>query len=242
MMTIEAEPREDFGKNSSRRLRHAGRIPGVVYGAGGQAVPLVVDPKQVGQILHSETGHNTVFTLQIKGRAPARVMLCDWQVEPVQGGLLHVDMLRISAGTRLKLKVPIQLRGEPYGVKTEGGVMEVILREVELECLPDDIPEHITVDIADYKIGRSLRAGDLPLGERVKLLTEPTRMVMHVIAPRAEEVKAEEVVEGAEAAEPEVIRKGKAEEEGEEGQGKEAAAKTEKAEKKPEKKAEKEKK
>jgi len=236
--TIEAEAREDFGKNASRRLRHAGRIPGVVYGGGGQAIPLTVDPKQVGQILDSDTGHNTVFTLEIKGRAPARVLVCDWQVEPVKGGLLHVDMLRISADTRLKLKVPIQLKGDPYGVKTEGGVLEVILREVELECLPDDIPENITVDISEYRIGRSLRAGDLPLAERVKLLTDPTRMVMHVIAPRTEEAATTaEAVEGAETAEPEVIRKGKAEEEGEE--GKEVA---EKAEKKPEKKAEKEKK
>jgi len=237
MMTIEAEAREDFGKNSSRRLRHAGRIPGVVYGGGGQAIPVTVDPKKVSQILHSESGHNTVFTLEVKGRAPARVMLCDWQVEPVQGGLLHVDMLRISADTRLKLKVPVQLKGEPYGVKTEGGVLEVILREVELECLPDDIPENITVDISDFKIGRSLRVGDLPVGERVKMITDPTRMVAHVIAPRTEETKVEEAVEGVEAAEPEVIRKGKAEEEGEEGE--EGGAK---AEKKPEKKGEKEKK
>lgn len=236
MMTIEAEAREDFGKNSSRRLRHNGRIPGVVYGGGGQAIPVTVDPKRVSQILHSETGHNTVFTLEIKGRAPARVMLCDWQVEPIQGGLLHVDMLRISADTRLKLQVPIHLKGEPYGVKTEGGVLEVILREVELECLPDDIPEHITVDVTSFKIGSALRVGDLPVAERVKILTDPTRMVAHLVAPRAEEVKAEEVVEGVEGAEPEVIRKGKAEEEGEEGG--EAA----KGEKKPEKKAEKEKK
>jgi large subunit ribosomal protein L25 len=242
IMTIEAEAREDFGKNASRRLRHAGRIPGVVYGGGGQAIPVTVDPKQVGQVLHSGTGHNTVFTLEIKGRAPSRALLCDWQVEPVKGSLLHVDLLRISADTRLKLQVPVHLKGEPYGVKTEGGVLEVILREVELECLPDDIPDHITVDISEFKIGRSLRAGDLPLAERVKLITDPTRMVMHVIAPRAEEVKAEGEAEVAEAAEPEVIRKGKAEEEGEEGEGKEAAAKTEKAEKKPEKKGEKEKK
>jgi large subunit ribosomal protein L25 len=241
MMTIEAEAREDFGKNSSRRLRHAGRIPGVVYGGGGQAIPVTVDPRQMGQILHSETGHNTVFTLEVKGRAPARVMLCDWQVEPVKGSLLHVDMLRISADTRLKLKVPIHLKGEPFGVKTEGGVLEVILREVELECLPDDIPDHITVDVASFKIGSALRVGDLPVAERVKILTDPTRMVAHLVAPRAEEVKAEEAaVDGAEAAEPEVIRKGKAEEEGEE--GKEGGAKAEKAEKKSEKKPEKEKK
>lgn len=235
--TIEAEPREDFGKNASRRLRHAGRIPAVVYGGGGQAIPLTVDPKAITQVLYSETGHNTVLTLEIKGRAPARVLLNDWQTDPVRGNLLHVDLFRISADTKLKLKVPVQLTGEPYGVKTEGGILEFITREVEIECLPGDIPEHITVDISDFKIGRSLRASDLPLGERVKLLTDPTRMVAHVVALKVEEEKpAEEAVVGAEPTEPELIRKGKAEE------GKEGAAETEKpekAERKPEKKAEK---
>ncbi len=232
--TIQAEPREEFGKNESRRLRHAGRIPAVVYGGGGQAIPVVVDPKAISQVLYSEGGHNTVFTLEIKGRTPARVLLSDWQVDPVKGDLLHVDLFRISADTRLKLKIPVQLTGEPFGVKTEGGILEFITREVEIECLPDDIPEHIVVDITEFKIGRNLRAGDLPLGQRVKLLTDPTRMVAHVIALRAEEEKpAEEAVAGAEAAEPEVIRKGKAEE-GEEGEAGEGGA-----EKKPEKKAEK---
>jgi len=233
MNTIQAEPREDFGKNASRRLRYAGRIPAVVYGGGGQAIPVVVDPKAITQVLYSEAGHNTVVTLEIKGRAPARVLLSDWQVDPVNGSLLHVDLFRISADTKLKLKIPVHLTGEPYGVKTEGGILEFITREVEIECLPDDIPDHITVDITDFRIGRNLRASDLPLSERVKLLTDPTRMVAHVVALRAEEEKpAEEAVAGAEAAaEPEVIRKGKAEEEGEEGE-----AGAEKAEKKGEKK------
>jgi large subunit ribosomal protein L25 len=230
MNTIQAEPREDFGKNASRRLRHGGRIPAVVYGGGGQAIPVVVDPKAITEVLYSEAGHNTVLTLEIKGRAPARVLLSDWQVDPVAGGLLHVDLFRVSADTRLKLKVPVHLTGEPYGVKTEGGILEFITREVEIECLPDDIPDHITVDISDFKIGRNLRAGDLQLGERVKLLTDPTRMLAHVIALRAEEEKpAEEAVAGAEAAEPEVIRKGKAEE-GEEAEA-EGEKKPEKAEK-----------
>ncbi|HEV2426263.1 MAG TPA: 50S ribosomal protein L25 [Terriglobia bacterium] len=234
MNTIQAEPREDFGKNASRRLRHDGRIPAVVYGGGGQAIPVVLDPKSISHVLYSEAGHNTVLTLEIKGRAPARVLLSDWQVDPVNGGLLHVDLFRVSADTRLKLKVPVHLTGEPYGVKTEGGILEFITREVEIECLTDDIPDHITVDISDFKIGRNLRAGDLPLGERVKLLSDPTRMLAHVIALRVEEEKpAEEAAAGVEAAEPEVIRKGKAEE------GEEAAAE---GEKKPEKAEKKEKK
>ena len=231
-VTIEAEPREEFGKNASRRLRHAGRIPAVVYGGGGQAIPVTIDPKQVTQILYSPSGHNTVVTLEIKGRAPARVLLSDWQVEPVHGGLLHVDMFRVSADTRLKVSVPVQLTGEAYGVKTEGGVLEFILREVELECLPDDIPDHISINISSYRIGKALRAGDLQLGERVKLLTEPTRMIAHVIALRAEEEKPAEGVEAVEAAEPEVIRKGKAEEAEESGAGGEKAEKKSEKEKK----------
>jgi len=233
MNTIQAEPREDFGKNASRRLRHAGRIPAVVYGGGGQAIPVVVDPKAISQVLYSEAGHNAVLTLEIKGRAPARVLLSDWQVDPVNGGLLHVDLFRVSADTRLKLKVPVHLTGEPYGVKTEGGILEFMTREVEIECLPDDIPEHITVDISDFKIGSNLRAGELPLGERVKLLSDPTRMLAHVIALRAEEEKpAEEAAAGAEAVEPEVIRKGKAEEGEAEAEGEKTEKKPEKAEKK----------
>ena len=232
--TIEAEPREDFGKNASRRLRHEGRIPAIVYGGGGQAIPVAVDPRKVEQILYSESGHNTLFTVEIRGRAPARVMLRDWQVEPVRGGLLHVDMVRVAVDTRLKLRIPIHLSGEAEGVKTQGGILDFVLREVEVECLPDDIPEHITVDVSGLTLGRNLRAGDLPLGDRVKLITDPTRVIAHVIAPKAEEEKAAEVVT-AEVAEPEVIRKGKLEE-GEEG---EAEAGAEKAEKKTEKKAEK---
>jgi large subunit ribosomal protein L25 len=235
MNTIQAEPREDFGKNASRRLRHGGRIPAVVYGGGGQAIPVTLDPKAITQVLYSEAGHNTVLTLEITGRAPARVLLSDWQVDPVDGGLLHVDLFRISADTRLKLNIPVHLTGEPYGVKTEGGILEFVTREIEIECLPDDIPEHITVDISEFKIGRNLRASELPLGARVKLLTDPTRMVAHVVALKAEEEKpAEEAVPGAEAAEPEVIRKGKAEE-GEGGEG-EAAEKPEKKSEKKEKK------
>lgn len=229
--TIEAEPREDFGKNASRRMRHKGRIPAIVYGGGGQAIPVVVDPKKVEQILYSESGHNTLFTVEIRGRAPARVMLRDWQVEPVRGSLLHVDMVRVAVDTRLKLRVPVHLSGEPEGVKTQGGILDFVLREVEVECLPDDIPEHITVDVSGLTLGRNLRVGDLPLADRVKLVTDPTRVVAHVIAPKAEEEKPAEIV-AVEAAEPELIRKGKAEE-GEEGEAEAGAEKTEKkAEKK----------
>jgi large subunit ribosomal protein L25 len=216
VLNVEAEPREDFGKNAARRLRHAGRIPAVVYGGGGPSIPIVVDPRKISAILCSESGHNAIFTLDIRGKAPARVMLRDWQVDPVHGDLLHVDMVRVARDTRLKLKVPVHITGEAKGVKVQGGIFEFVLRELEVECLPEDIPDHITAEVTELTIGRNLRVADLPVGEKVKVLTDPGRVVAHVVALRAEEEKpAAEVVEAA-PAEPEVIRKGGAEEEGEE--------------------------
>ena len=213
VVNVEADPREDFGKNVARRLRHAGRIPAVVYGGGGPAIPVTVDPKRIAEILHSESGHNALFTLDIRGKAPARVMLRDWQVDPLHGGLLHVDMVRVARDVKLKVRVPIHVTGEAKGVKVQGGVFEFVLREVEVECLPDDIPDHITIDATELTIGRNLRVADLPLGEKVNVLTEANRVVAHVVALKAEEEKpAAEAVE-AMPAEPEVIRKGKAEEE-----------------------------
>jgi large subunit ribosomal protein L25 len=215
VLNVEAEPREDFGKNAARRLRHAGRIPAVVYGGGGPAIPIAVDPRKITEILHSESGHNAIFTLDIRGKAPARVMLREWQVDPTHGDLLHVDMVRVARDTRLRLKVPIHITGEAQGVKVQGGIFEFVLREVEVECLPDDIPDHFTVDVTELMIGRNLRVEHLPVGERVKVLTDPARVVAHVVALKAEEEKpAAEVVEVV-PAEPEVIRKGKAEEEAE---------------------------
>ena len=216
VLTIGADPREDFGKNSSRRLRHAGCIPGVVYGAGGPAIPMTVDPREIVEILHSEAGHNAIFTLEIRGKAPARVMLRDWQVDPVSGRLLHVDMVRVARDAKLRVKVPVQVTGEAKGVKTQGGIFEFLLREVEVECLPDDIPDHFVVDVTELLIGKTLRVADLPVGDKIKVLTEATRAVAHVVALKVEEEKPAEVVEVAAPAEPEVIRKGKTEEEGEE--------------------------
>lgn len=213
ILTIEAYPREDFGKNAARRLRRAGQIPAVVYSGGGASIPIVVDPRKLSTVIHSEAGHTAIFNLEIHGKAPARVMLRDWQVEPVYGALLHVDMLRVARDTKLKVKVPIHLTGEAKGVKVQGGILEFVLREVEVECLPDDIPEHIAVDVTELAIGRNLRVSDLPLTPNLKVLTEATRVVAHVVALKAEEEKpAAEAVEAA-PAEPEVIRKGKAEEE-----------------------------
>jgi large subunit ribosomal protein L25 len=215
IFNVEGETREIFGKNASRRLRHSGRIPAVVYGGGGPSISLTVDPKAIVRILRSEAGHNSIFTLQIPEKAPARVMLRDWQWEPIKGGLMHVDMVRIARDAKLRVRVPIRVTGEPEGVKIQGGVFEFILREVEVECLPDDIPEHITVDVSGLVIGRHLRVSELPVAASVKVLAEAARVVAHVVAPKAEVAPATEVVEAAATpAEPELIRKRKPEEEG----------------------------
>ncbi len=220
IFNVEAEARETFGKNAARRLRHSGRIPAVVYGGGGPSIPLMVDPKMILRVLHSEAGHNSIFTLEIPGKAPARVMLREWQWEPIRGGLLHVDMVRIARDEKLRVRIPIQMTGEPQGVKVQGGILEFILREVEVECLPDDIPEHITVDVTELMIGRNLRVSDLPVAEKVKILADPARVVAHVLPPKTEGTPAaEEEVVAAAPSEPELIRKRKEEEEGAEEEG-----------------------
>src|SRR5262245_63882826 len=147
---IEAQPRDDQqrGKNEARRLRALGRIPAVLYGAKGAAVPVSVDPKQIARVLTSETGHNTIFDLQV-GKEKTKAMIVDWQYEPIKGRLLHIDLKRIAMDERLRVKVPIMLLGEPVGVKQQGGILEQVLREVEVECLPGDIPSHIDVDVSE---------------------------------------------------------------------------------------------
>ncbi len=220
-LRIEAEPREAFGKNAARRLRHAGRIPAVVYGDQGPALPVIVDPKEVLRVLRSDAGQNAIFNLEIKGKAPARVMLRDWQLDPVKGNLLHVDLVRVGRDHKLRVRIPIHVTGEAKGVKVQGGIFEFALREVEVECLPDDIPESLTIDVTELTIGKNLRVADLPLGPKVKVLTDTNRVVAHVVTLKAEEEKpAEEAVEAA-PAEPELIRKPRAE--AEEGEGAEEA-------------------
>ena len=221
VLKIEAESRETFGKNVARRLRHAGRIPGVVYGDQGPSLPVAVDPKEVLRVLRSDAGQNAIFNLEIKGKAPARVMLRDWQLDPIKGNLLHVDMVRIGRDHKLRVRVPIHVVGDAKGVKIQGGIFEFLLREVEVECLPDDIPDSVTVDVTEMMIGRNLRVADLPLNPKVKTLTEANRVVAHVVALKVEEEKPAEEVAAAAPAEPELIRKTRAEdeEEGEEAEG-----------------------
>ncbi len=211
-LQVSAEPREDFGKNASRRLRRAGRVPAILYGDHGPAIPIAVDPRAIQAVLGSGAGHNAIFSLEIKGKAPARVMLREWQVDPVLGHLLHVDMVRVARDAKLRVRVPIHVAGEAKGVKVQGGVFEFALREVEVECLPDDIPEALTIDVTELTIGKNLRVADLPLGPKVKVLTDANRVVAHVVTLKAEEEKpAEEAAAEAAPAEPELIRKPRAE-------------------------------
>jgi large subunit ribosomal protein L25 len=173
--------------------------------------------------------------VQVAGTNEERAILKDWQVDPVSGKLLHVDLLRIAMDVRMRVKIPVHTFGEPQGVKMQGGVFETVTREVEVECLPTDIPEEIKVDVSEMLIGKQLRAGDLPLDpNKVKLVTDPQRVIAHVVMLKKEEEPAPEAAVAAETApaEPEVIKKGKKEEEGEEGAAPEAAPKAEKSEKK----------
>jgi len=230
---VEATVRDESsrGKNEARRVRRGGRVPGVVYGAKQPAVAVSLDPKQISRILHSDAGHNTIFDLQV-GSERTKAMIVDWQYEPIKGALLHIDLKRIAMDQRLRVSVPIQLKGEPAGVKQEGGILEQVLREVVIECLPGDIPGHIDADVRELVFGKMLRVSDLPHGDKLRFVTDADQLVAHIVSVKELEVAApaEAGVEGAAAApaEPEVIKKGKQEtEEGAEG----AEAKPEKAEK-----------
>jgi large subunit ribosomal protein L25 len=225
--TLEAQPRPAGNKNAARRVRQGGKIPAVVYGAGQDSRPVAVDPRQVTRILNSETGHNTIFDLALDG-AKTKAMIVDWQYEPIKGKLLHIDLKRIAMDRKLAVMVPIELIGEPAGVKTQGGILEQMLREVEVECLPGDIPSHIDVDVTELVFGKVLRVADLPHSDKLKFLTDENQPVAHVTVVKEEVVATPEAVaaEAGAPAEPEVIKKGKQETE-EEG----AAAAPEKAEK-----------
>jgi large subunit ribosomal protein L25 len=227
---VEGAPRETRGKNEARRLRVAGRVPATLYGGKGEVLALAVNTKQVTAILRSESGHNTLFQVDLGGKQEPAIVK-DWQVDPVTGNLLHVDLLRIAMDVRMKVKVPVHTFGEPSGVKVQGGVYEVVTREVEVECLPADIPTEFKVDVSGLALNQSLRAGELPLDtKKLKLVTDPQTVLSHVVTLRAEEEKPVEAAVATTPAEPEVIKKGKKEVEGEEGE--EGAKPAEKQEKK----------
>ncbi|MDR3741703.1 MAG: 50S ribosomal protein L25 [Terracidiphilus sp.] len=211
-----AKPREGkFNKNAARRVRVAGKIPAVLYGGGQEAVAIELDPKQVARILYSETGHNTIFDVEVVGQANAKAMIVDWQQEPIKDQIIHADLKRIALDKVLTVSVRVKLVGVPVGVKSEGGVLDQVLREVEIECLPADIPSHIDVDVSGMKLNDVIRVSDLPHSDKVKYLVDEDSTVAHVVSIREEAVA---VAEGAEvvaaaptSAEPEVIKKGKVE-------------------------------
>ena len=220
-ITVAAEVRPSRGKNEARRTRRAGQIPAVVYGAYREPVSVAVNPRDILKIVHSNTGYNTIFNLAIDGGESTPVMIVDQQADPVRGNLLHADFKRVDLNKRLRVAVPVHTEGEAKGIKLQGGLLELVIRAVEIECLPDDIPERFTVDVTELMIGQAKRAGDIVLSGSIKLVSPADAVVAHVVALRAEaEPAAAETVAAAApeagatpAAEPEVIKKGKKEEE-----------------------------
>ena len=207
---VVATPREGrFNKNAARRVRVEGKIPAVIYGAGQPSVAVTVDPRIITRILHSDSGHNTIFDLNVAGSATVKAMVVDWQHEPIKGALLHIDLKRIAMDKAMRVSVPIQLAGVPVGVKAQGGILEHVLREVEIECLPGDIPSHLDVDVSSLEIHQSIRVSDLPHSGSIKFLGDETATVAHVALIKEEAVAVEEAV--AAPAEPEVAKKGKGE-------------------------------
>jgi len=230
---LEAQPRTPGNKNVARRVRRAGKVPAVLYGAGKDTRSLALDPKQVTRILHSETGHNTIFDLTLDGER-TKAMIVDWQYEPIKGSLLHIDLKRIAMDQKLKVSVPVVLKGEAAGVKQQGGILEQIVREVEIECLPGDIPSSIEADVTELVFGKVLRVSDLPHSDKIKFLSDANQPVVHITTVKEEVVATPEAVAAEAAAapaEPEVIKKGKQETE-EEGAEAAPAEKPEKKEKK----------
>jgi len=225
--TVEAKLREGADKNAARRLRTTGLIPAVIYGAGKEPRAISVDPKIIGRILHSASGHNTIFDVNVADER-AKAMIVEWQVDPIKGHLLHVDLKRIAMDKTLRVTVPIEIVGEAPGVKAEGGVLDVVLREVEIECLPADIPSSIKADVSNLTFGVNIRVADLPHEGKIKFLTDAAVTVVHITHIKEEVVAtpdAAAVDAAAGPAEPEVIKKGKQDEEGA------ADAKTEKGDK-----------
>jgi len=205
---VVATPREGkFNKNAARRVRVSGKIPAVVYGAGQDAVAVAVDPRVITKILHSDSGHNTIFDLNVEGSAVVKAMIVDWQHEPIKGALLHIDLKRIAMDKAMIVSVPIQLVGTPVGVKSQGGILEHVMREVEIECLPNDIPSHFDVDVSNLELHGIIHVSDLPHSGSIKFLGDENATVAHVTIIKEEVVAVDAVV--AAPAEPEVAKKGK---------------------------------
>jgi large subunit ribosomal protein L25 len=216
--TLEAQTRDSFGKNEARRTRKDGRVPAVLYGGGSQpAIAIAVEPRALLKILHSESGQNTLISMKLAGAGDTRVLVKDFQIDPVTHAVLHADFFRVAMDRLLQVTIPVTVHGEPKGVKQQGGILEFVRREVVIECLPADIPEHIVIDVSELMLHEGVRVRDVATDPKWKAVTEGEAMLVHVIMPKAEEVAAP--VEGAVVAaaattpvEPEVIKKGKKDE------------------------------
>jgi len=222
--TLEAIKRDTRGKNEARRLRASGRIPAVIYGAqkegeAGKNLPVAVDPKPLLRILHSHSGVNTLITLRVDGEGDSRVLVKDFLLDPVTHGMLHADFVRVNMDRRITVTVPVVIKGEPRGVKLEGGVLDFVHREIELESLPLEIPDAIEIDVADLGLNDAIYVRDVAQGAKWLPISAADMMLVHVITPRAVETAPVEgaatAVPAAAGAEPEVIKKGKTEKEGE---------------------------
>jgi len=209
-VTVTAEVRASRGKNEARRTRVAGKIPAVVYGAFQDPIAIAVNPREIQKLVRSEGGYNTIFTLAIEGGESTPVMVVDQQVDPIRSTWLHVDLKRIDLTKRIRVTVPVHTQGEPKGVKVQGGLLEIVTRSIEIECLPDDIPASFTVDVGELLIGQSKRASDIPVSGSMKLISPADQVIAHIVSLRAEEATT---TEAAAVPEPEVVKKGKKEDE-----------------------------
>jgi large subunit ribosomal protein L25 len=224
--TLDVVKRDGRGKNEARRLRAAGRIPGVVYGAkkddkAPEGVPVAVDPKELLRILHSDSGANTLIKLKVDGGAQAQVMVKEYQLDPITHQLLHADFYQLAMDKAIVVTVPVHVTGTPQGVKQQGGLLDFVTREIQVECLPSDIPENISIDVSELMLHQAVRLKDVAANPKLKFVTDAETMLVHVVMPKAEESKETAAAEAGAAtaaapAEPEVIKKGKAEKEGEE--------------------------
>ena len=213
---VVAKPRVGRGKNDARRVRRAGMVPITVYGGGAETVAAVAPLSELAAILRTEAGRNTIFTVEVEGFGESEVMFHDRQIDPVRGRLIHADLTRLVKGQKIEVTVPLHLVGEPIGVKEKQGVLEQIIREIEIRCQPREIPDVLEVDVSNLDVHELLHVSDIPVSEAVEILTDPEQVIATVGIVK-EEVVAAPAAEGEEPAEPEVIGKGKKEEEGEEG-------------------------
>ncbi|MFN2456020.1 MAG: 50S ribosomal protein L25 [Pyrinomonadaceae bacterium] len=215
-ITVRAEKRDGRGKNDARRARREGLVPLTIYGGEGDVLSVTAPLRELAAILRSDTGHNTIFTLDVAGVGASEVRFFDRQIDPVRGRLIHADLIRLVRGQKIEVTVPLHLTGEPIGVREEGGVLEQTLREVEIRCSPRDIPDAINVDVSNLKAHDVLHVSDIPADEAIEILADAETVIATVGIVREEPEAVAVAGEEDAPAEPEVIGKGKKDDEAEE--------------------------